>query len=481
MRMVGWLADALWCPWLLGLFLAVGLVYSAGSGFFQLFGWRLWWRTTAGALFHKREGGKDGLSSLQALATALAATMGTGSIAGVAAALTLGGPGSVFWMWVSALLGMMTSCGEKLLSVAYQRPGPDGALRGGPMYYLRDGLGSPLLAGWFCLACLPATLAGGSLVQAASMADSLEAALALPRLPVGLAIAALAGLVMVGGLGRIARVSAALVPAMALLSRGAGAAVLVCTAGRVPAALGLIVSCPLDPRATLGGGAGWTVAAAMRYGVARGVFTNEAGLGTSAMAHGAAGVDHPARQGMWGIFEVFLSTLAVCTVTALAILVSGVWDPAGPLTGAPLTAAAFGSALGPAGEGAVALSLLLFAFSSILGWSYYGQQCLDFLTGGRGVRLYRAAFLACALAGAVWDDPAPVWQLVDLCNALMALPNLAALLLLAPRALSLLDQWRTLPTFNIKKRRDFTRAEYDKMKSAGQIPYSRSGRGKLSP
>ena len=143
MRMVGWLADALWCPWLLGLFLAVGLVYSAGSGFFQLFGWRLWWRTTAGALFRKREGDKGGLSSLQALATALAATMGTGSIAGVAAALTLGGPGSVFWMWVSALLGMMTSCGEKLLSVAYQRPGPDGTLRGGPMYYLRDALGSP--------------------------------------------------------------------------------------------------------------------------------------------------------------------------------------------------------------------------------------------------------------------------------------------------------------------------------------------------
>ena len=154
MRMVGRLADALWCPWLLGLFLAMGLVYSAGSGFFQLFGWRLWWRTTAGALFHKRGGGKGGLSSLQALATALAATMGTGSIAGVAAALTLGGPGSVFWMWVSALLGMMTSCGEKLLSVAYQRPGPDGALRGGPMYTMRIGLGGrtgAALAAFFAL------------------------------------------------------------------------------------------------------------------------------------------------------------------------------------------------------------------------------------------------------------------------------------------------------------------------------------------
>ena len=462
MRMVGWLADALWCPWLLGLFLAVGLVYSAGSGFFQLFGWRLWWRTTAGALFRKREGDKGGLSSLQALATALAATMGTGSIAGVAAALTLGGPGSVFWMWVSALLGMMTSCGEKLLSVAYQRPGPGGTLRGGPMYYLRDALGSPLLAGWFCLACLPATLAGGSLVQASSIASCLESAFALPRLPVGLAVAGLAGLVMVGGVERVARVSSALVPAMALLYLGAGTAVLVCNADRVPAALELIFSCALSPSAALGGGAGWTVAAAIRYGVARGVFTNEAGLGTSAMAHGTASVDHPARQGMWGVFEVFLSTLLVCTVTALAILVSGVWDPAGPLTGAPLTAAAFGSVLGPAGEGAVALSLLLFAFSSILGWSYYGQQCLEYLTGGRGVLLYRAVFLGCALAGAVWPDPGPVWQLVDLCNALMALPNLTALLLLAPQGLKLLDQWRILQKFNLKKRQNFTRGRYDR-------------------
>ena len=181
----------------------------------------------------------------------------------------------------------------------------------------------------------------------------------------------------------------------------------------------------------------------MRYGIARGVFTNEAGLGTSAMAHGAARVDHPARQGMWGIFEVFLSTLVVCTLTALAILVSGVFHPYTPdaLTGAPLTAAAFSSALGPIGSGIVALSLLLFAFTSILGWSYYGQQCLNYLTGGRGVKLYRTVFLLCAVLGAVWE-PGAVWQLVDLCSALMALPNLIALLLLAPEALQLLRQFQ---------------------------------------
>ena len=436
------LCDALWCPWLLGLFLLTGLVYSLGSGFFQLFGIRRWWRTTVGSLFHGRTGARGGgLSSLQALATALASTMGTGSIAGVATALTLGGPGAVFWMWVSALLGMMTGCGEKILSVRYQRPAPGGGLQGGPMFYLRDGLHIPLLAGWFSLACLPATLAGGSLVQASSIASSLEAAFGTSRIGVGLVTALLAGAIMAGGLGRIARVSSALVPVMAFLYLGSGGVILLLHARRLPEALALIVSSALSPASAMGGGAGWTVASALRYGVARGVFTNEAGLGTSAMAHGAAQVDCPARQGMWGIFEVFLSTLLVCTVTALVILVSGLWPLQGTpaLSGAPLTAAAFSQVLGPAGQGVVALSLLLFAFSSILGWSYYGQQCLRFLAGNdRFLPVYRALFLLCVLAGAVWE-PAAVWLLVDLCNALMALPNLAALLVLAPQALRELD------------------------------------------
>ena len=447
MSWVGRAADALWNPWLLGLFLFTGLVYSLGSGFFQLFGLPLWLRATLGGLFRREKGAKRGLSPLQSLATALASTMGTGSIAGVATALTLGGPGAVFWMWASAWLGMMTGFGEKLLSVRFQRPAPGGGMQGGPMFYLRDGLGWRGAALWFTLACLPATLAGGDLVQSSSIAQALESSFALPRLGTGLVTAALAALVLMGGVGRIARVSSALVPAMALLYLGAGGWVLLCRATALPGALKLIFLCALSPRAALGGGAGWTVASALRYGVARGVFTNEAGLGTSAMAHGAAAVDHPARQGMWGIFEVFLSTLLVCTVTALTILVSGVWDPAAPgaLTGAPLTAAAFASVLGPAGEGAVALSLLLFAFSSILGWSYYGQQCLEYLCGGgRLLPLYRAVFLLCALAGAVWEAEA-VWLLVDLCNALMALPNLLALLYLAPEALAIL-----------RDRRDFT-------------------------
>mgnify|MGYP000005383262 FL=1 len=437
MSWVGRAADALWNPWLLGLFLFTGLVYSLGSGFFQLFGLPLWLRATLGGLFRREKGAKRGLSPLQSLATALASTMGTGSIAGVATALTLGGPGAVFWMWASAWLGMMTGFGEKLLSVRFQRPAPGGGMQGGPMFYLRDGLGWHGAALWFTLACLPATLAGGDLVQSSSIAQALESSFALPRLATGLVTAALAALVLMGGVGRIARVSSALVPAMALLYLGAGGWVLLCRATALPGALKLIFLCALSPRAALGGGAGWTVASALRYGVARGVFTNEAGLGPSAMAHGAADHACPVRQGFWGMFEVALATLLVCSVTALVILVSGVWQPGSPkaLTGTSLTAAAFSSVLGPAGSWTVSLCLLLFAFSSILGWSYYGQQCLRYLTGDdRLLPLYRALFLLCIPLGAVWEN-AVVWELVDLCNALMALPNLVGLIVLAPTAL----------------------------------------------
>ena len=454
MSLLGKLADFLWTPWLLGLFLFTGLVLTIGSGFFPLRRLPLWWRETAGSLLRpQKRGSSGGISSLQALATALASTIGTGSIAGVSMAIYLGGPGAVFWMWVSAFLGMSTGCVEKLLSVKYRRPAPGGGWQGGPMFYLRDGLHAPRLAAWFSLACLPATLAGGDLVQAGSIASALHSAFGWDRLLVGIGTALLSGGILLGGLGRVAQVAERLVPAMAFLYLGGGALVLILRAEELPRAFTLILSCALRPEAALGGGGGYALSAALRYGIARGVFTNEAGLGTSAMAHGAAQADHPARQGMWGIFEVFVSTLLVCTVTALVILVSGVYVPEEALQqlqgglvpdaslGVPLTARAFSAVLGPAGERIVALSLILFAFSSILGWSCYGQQSLRFLTGGdRFLPLYRAVFLGCIVLGAV-SDTSPLWQLVDLCNALLALPNLLALLLLAPQALSCLREW----------------------------------------
>lgn len=438
------LTRRLWYPWLLGLFLLVGLVYSLGSGFFQIFGARLWLGATAGSLFRHKEVHRRGLSPAKALAAALASTIGTGSIAGVAIAITMGGPGAVFWMWLSALLGMMTSFGEKLLSVRYQQTAPDGSLQGGPMFYLRDGLGAPLLASIFAAACIPATLTGGNLIQSASIASALESSFGLSRSLVGAMTALLTGLVMMGGVHRIANISSALVPFMAVIYLSSGLIVLVCRASALPEALSLIFTCALCPKAALGGGMGYAVSSALRWGVARGVFTNEAGLGTSAMAHGAAETDHPASQGMWGIFEVCVSTLLVCTITALAILVSGLWHPCAPssLTGVSLTTAAFASVLGPLGGGVVSLSLFLFAFSSLLGWSYYGQQALRFLTGGdRLQKPYHLVFLLCIFLGAVWDG-AILWQLVDLFNALMAVPNLIGLLLLAPEALQFLSEWQ---------------------------------------
>ena len=432
------LSDTLWCPFLLSLSLLVGLVYSVATGFFPLFGRKIWLHTTLGSLRTSGSHNK-GLSSFQALSTALASTIGTGSIAGVASALTLGGPGALFWMWITALLGMMTSCAEKLLAVRYQRPTPDGTMQGGPMFYLRDGLHSPILAKWFSLCCIPAAFVGGNLIQASSIADTMHASFGTPRLHAGLLFALLSACVLLGGLKRIAGVSTVLVPLMAGLYLGGGILVLIHNRATLPEALRAVFTCAFRPDAAFGGVSGWSVAAALRHGVARGVFTSEAGLGTSAMAHGAASPAHPAEQGMWGILEVFCSTILVCSVTALAILTSSP-DLTIP-GGAHTTAAAFAGALGRPGEYIVSLSLLLFAFSSILGWSYYAQQSLSFLTdSGKLVPLCRAAFLLCIPLGSIMDSTS-LWAAVDLWDGLMALPNLIALLLLSPEVLRSLRQW----------------------------------------
>lgn len=443
--------ETLWNPWLLGLFLLTGLYLSVRTGFFQLSGLSVWLRASAGSIL-RPAGGKPnrGISQIQALCTALASTIGTGSIAGVATAIWFGGPGAVFWMWLSAILSMMTGFVEKTLVICFRKRDGRGGWRCGPMYYLRDGLGSRFLAQWFALACLCATLVGGNLVQSGSIAAALEAAFGWERAAVGGFTAAAAALVMLGGVGRIARVSTLLVPVMALLYVGGGVMVLCLRAEELPGVLEQIVTCALCPQALFGSGAGYTVRTAMRYGVARGVFTNEAGLGTSAIAHGAAEVDRPGQQGMWGILEVGVSTLLVCTITALVILVSGVYDPARGASGgvspcgmgASMTTAAFSSALGGTGGAIVAVSLLLFAFSSVLGWSYYGEQCLGYLLGsGKGVEIYRGVFLLVLLAGSLWEGEA-VWVLVDLCNAMMAIPNLVGVLLLSEKAVAELKDWQ---------------------------------------
>ena len=451
MALLSKLTDLLWAPWLLGLFLLTGGYYSLRTGFFQLFGWRIWWKSSIGSLLRKNKTGeRRGITQFQALSTALAATIGTGSIAGVATAIFYGGPGAVFWMWVSALLGMMTSCAEKTLAVRY-RERIAGGWQGGPMYYMDHGLGMKPLAVVFSLFCIAETLVGGNLVQANSISTALEVSFGWDPLAVGLVVAVLTGVVILGGIGRIGKVSERLVPCMALLFLAGGLIVLICHASALPGVLSDIFQQALVPKAACGG---YGAAAALRYGVARGVFTNEAGLGTSAMAHAAADVKEPAQQGMWGIFEVFIATLVICSVTALVILTSGVYDPAAALRaisagtvensmlGAPLSAAAFSTVFGDLGGVFVAVCLILFAFTSLLGACYYGEQCLTYLTQSRRcVPPYRVFFLVMIVLGSMGDLSA-TWLLVDLSNGLMALPNLIALLLLSGEAIALIRQYR---------------------------------------
>jgi len=448
------LGDWLWGGPLLAAFLVVGLWYSFGSGFFQIFGLPTWWSTTVGSLFRRKKDKKEGrgVTQLQALSTALAATIGTGSIAGVATAIVYGGPGAVFWMWMSALLGMMTGCGEKILAVRHREKGPDGHWRGGPMEYISKGLRLPGLAKVFALFCVAETLAGGNLAQSNSIATALSAACGANPMAVGVVLAAVTAIVLVGGIKRIGKLCELLVPAMALLFVGGGLAVIIANWQAVPGAFQQIVAYAFAPRAVAGG---YAMGSALRYGVARGVFTNEAGLGMSAIAHACADVDEPGEQGMWGIFEVFFATIIICTVTALVILTSGVYDPVQALAlvegsavpdgmlGAPLTAAGFATLFGEAGEWIVSVSLILFALTSLLGAGYYGQRGVESLTGARWVHgLYYLVFPVCVILGAV-ANLTSVWQLVDAFNGLLATVNLPVLLLLSPEALHLLRTWLT--------------------------------------
>lgn len=443
--------DELWNPYLLLCFLGVGLYLSILSGFLQG-NLPFWWKNTVGQL------SKGSFSQISALFTALATTIGTGSIAGVATALWFGGAGAIFWMWVSAFLGMMLSACEKTLTLAYRVPSSktrgEKNYIGGPMYYLSAK--SPLLALFFAIACIFSTLVGGNLVQSASIAQGLLHLWNVPLWLTGAVLSVVVFLALRGGMAMVSKISSVLVPLMALIYLGSGIFCLWQNPIGVTDSLALIFRSAFTPTAMIGGGSGYGVFTALRYGMARGIFSNEGGLGASAMAHGNAQVDHPARQGMWGILEVFFATMIVCTLTALVLLTSGIYVPqevlyhqetgiAPPIPlGVPMTQAAFSVAMGEWGAVVVLFSLILFAFTSILGWSCYGAMAVDYLFPQKGKKLcqkiYHLALFLCLLWGAM-GDTARLWQWVDLSIALMAVPNLIGLLWLAPQSTRLLDEF----------------------------------------
>jgi len=384
----------------------------------------------------KEPGGEGDVSHFQALMMALAATVGTGNIAGVATAIALGGPGALFWMWITGLVGMATKYAEALLGVKFRKKDADGTMSGGPMYYISEGLGLKWLGSLFALFAAVAALGIGNMVQANSVADALQHAFPfeIPLWTTGLVLMGATILVVIGGIRFIARAASAIVPLMIVVYMLGGLAILVRFAGRIPDALILVFKDAFTGTAVTGGFAGAGVMLAIRYGVARGVFSNESGLGSGGIAAAAAKTNQPAVQALVSMTQTFLDTLIVCSVTGLVIIVTGAWTQLSPsgaaFTGAPLTSHAFSLGL-PGGWGGwiVNFGLILFAYSTLLGWAYYGEKSFAYLFGRGSVLPYRVIFCGCVFVGAVINLEL-VWNIADITNGLMALPNLVGLILL---------------------------------------------------
>ena len=430
----GWLNGYVWGWPMIVLLLGTGVLLTmlTGAVQFRYLGFAL--KEVLGKITQKStEPGT--VSPFQAVATALASTVGVGNIAGVATAISIGGPGSLLWLWVSGLLGMCTKFAEIVIAMHYRETDESGTMRGGAMYTLKNGLGLPWLGTIFAALVSLAAFGIGNMVQANSVAASLHASFGIATPVTGIALAVLSAAVILGGIRRIGEVTEILVPFMAIFYLGGGLVILMRFAGEVPGAMALVFESAFSGAAATGGFAGATVMMALRYGVARGLFSNEAGLGSAPMVHAAARTDHPVRQGLYGIFEVFVDTILVCTVTGLVILVTGVWDDGA--TGAALAGQAFSVGLpGTWGNIVVTTSLVLFAFSTLIGWSYYGETGIVYLFGARAAVPYRLLWLVFIYLGAVGSLHL-VWDVADTLNGLMALPNLVSVLASIPILLRL--------------------------------------------
>jgi alanine or glycine:cation symporter, AGCS family len=386
-------------------------------------------REVLGQVFTKTQA-EGTVTPFQAVATALASTVGVGNIAGVSTAITIGGPGALFWLMVSGLLGMATKFAEVVLAITYRERDAAGTWRGGAMYILKNGLGRPWLATLFALLTALAAFGIGNMVQANSVAESMKASFGIPPATSGLVIVALTAVVILGGITRIADVTQYFVPFMCITYLLGAGVILVMHASELPAVVRLVLVSAFDGHAAVGGFAGAGMMQALRYGVARGLFSNEAGLGSAPMVHASARTDHPVRQGLYGIFEVFVDTILVCATTGLVVLVTGEWSKGA--TGAALAARAFETGLpGVWGDVIVTTGILTFAYSTLLGWSYYGETATAYLFGTRAILPYRLLWLVAAYLGATGSLHV-VWDVADTLNGLMALPNLVALLLLSP-------------------------------------------------
>lgn len=429
-KLVVQLNDLVWGVPMLVLILGTGMflmVMLKGMPILRIaLGFRLMWRGRA-----KDASSSGHVSPFQALMTGLSATVGTGNIAGVATAIFLGGPGALFWMWCTALVGMATKYSEIVLAVHYRDVDANGECSGGPMYAIKNGLGRS----WHWLGFVFAVFGGlagfgiGNMVQSNSMAEVIKTTFGVEHWITGAITTAIVALVVLGGIKRIAKVASSLVPFMCIGYIVMSVVVLVLYASQLPAAFGLIFAHAFTPVAATGGFAGAAVMMAMQYGVARGIFSNEAGLGTAGIAQAAAATNSPVRSGLIGMIGTFIDTIVICTMTGLVIVCTGVWDSGE--RGASLSSAAFEFALPGVGSYLLALALIIFTFTTILGWSYYGERCWMYLVGKKAILPFRVLWVLAVFGGAVFQLDF-VWLLADTLNALMAIPNLISLLLLSP-------------------------------------------------
>ena len=442
--------NFVWGIPMLVLLVGTGILMTVLTRFFQLSHIGHWFQNTIGGIFRDRHITKHtdkedkAISQFQSLCTALAATIGTGNIVGVASALIAGGPGAIFWMWIVAFFGMMTNYSENVLGIYYRRKNAKGEWCGGAMYYLKDGLGSykgckqigAVLAVLFSVFCLLASFGIGNMSQVNSIAANMEAAFSIPTVATGIGLMVLAALVIVGGLKRIASVTEKLVPFMAIAYILGALTIFIANIGQCGAVFSAIFKGAFGLKAVGGGIVGSGVKLALTWGMKRGVFSNEAGLGSSVMVHSNSNVKEPVRQGMWGIFEVFADTMVVCTLTAFSVLSSGLVDletgaVLSEASGSALVGEAFATIFGSFGPMFIAVSILLFAFSTVLGWSHYGSKAWEYLFGTKSTIAYKIVFILIIYVGATMNLSL-AWDLSDTFNGLMAMPNLIGVLCLSP-------------------------------------------------
>ena len=429
--------DALWSPYFLVILLVgTGLLMTIRLRFIQARKLGHSFNLTRGIYDHPDDPGE--VTHFQALSAALSSTVGTGNIAGVATAIAAGGPGAIFWMWITGLFGMATKMGECTLAIKYREITPDGVVRGGPMYYILKGLGeskNQLVASLaspfayffaFCMALAP--MIAGNMAQANSAADALEANFGIPPLGTGIVLASLIGIVLLGGIKRIGGVAGRLIPFMAVVYAIGVLTLLFMYIDVLPSVIQLIFTSAFNPQAAIGGFAGASVSDAISFGASRGVFSNEAGLGSAPIAHAAAKTSEPVREGLVAMMEPLIDTLCINTMTAFAILVTGAWTTGE--TGAELTSIAFGRGLPGVGGIVVAIAITMFAFSTALTQGYYGNRAVDFLWGEKAASIYRWIFVGMHVVGAVITLEL-VWTLADVANGLLALPNLLTLIIMS--------------------------------------------------